>query len=169
LALDVSDGPTTTAQFQSSAGSESAGADGGTDTSRETSPSAASPAGGSAPDPATASDDAQTAAATPAPDPVPAEPAKPSVDDDPQRLMGIGTGELTAMLGDPGFVRHDSTAQLWRYRNESCILDLFLYRGDGRADYFVSHIEARRDEGGSTEKRACFGALLLERQESESS
>ncbi len=106
-------------------------------------------------------------AAGPAPTPAPAAPRKPAIDDDPDRLMGLGTVELTRMLGDPRFVRRDSSAQLWRYRNKSCILYLFLYRGAGRAEYFVSHIEARHGEGGAAEKRECFGALLLERREHE--
>ncbi len=124
--------------------------------------------------PATASEPSDSLAASvrniaPAagPAPAPAAPRKPAIDDDPDRLMGLGTVELTRMLGDPRFVRRDSSAQLWRYRNKSCILDLFLYRGAGRAEYFVSHIEARHGEGGAAEKRECFGALLLERREHE--
>ncbi len=104
-------------------------------------------------------------AASPAPSPPP--PAKPAIDDDPERLIGLATAELTAMLGDPRFVRRDSSAQLWRYRNKTCILDLFLYRDTGRPEYFVSHVEARHHQGGAAEKRDCFGALLLERRDRE--
>lgn len=104
-------------------------------------------------------------AASPAPSPPP--PAKPAIDDDPERLMGLATAELTAMLGNPRFVRRDSSAQLWRYRNKNCILDLFLYRDTGRPEYFVSHVEARHHQGGTAVKRDCFGALLLERRDRE--
>ena len=97
----------------------------------------------------------------------PAPAPKPAIDDDPGRLMGLGTVELLRMLGDPRFVRRDASAQLWRYRNKSCILDLFLYREPGRPEYFVSHIEARHGNGGAAEKRECFGALLLERRDRE--
>ncbi len=92
---------------------------------------------------------------------------KAALDDDPGRLMGLSTAELTRVLGNPRFVRRDATAQLWRYRNKSCILDLFLYRDAGRPDYFVSHIEARRSEGGAAPKRECFGTLLLEQLDRE--
>jgi len=109
-----------------------------------------------------------TAVVTPVPSIIPAEPEKPVVDDDPDRLMGLGTGELTRMLGSPRFVRRDASAQLWRYRNTSCILDLFLYRGAALPEYFVSHIEARRSEGGTAQKRDCFGALLLDQLDRES-
>ena len=97
----------------------------------------------------------------------PPAPEKPAIDDDPERLMGLGAGELTRMLGSPGFVRRDASAQLWRYRNKSCILDLFLYRSAGRPEYLVSHVEARRSEGGAAPKRECFGALLLEQLDRE--
>jgi hypothetical protein len=106
-------------------------------------------------------------AASPAPSPPP--PAKPAIDDNPERLMGLGAAELTAVLGDPRFVRRDSSAQLWRYRHKNCILDLFLYRDTGRPEYFVSHIEARHHKGGTAVKRDCFGALLLERRDREAS
>ncbi len=35
--------------------------------------------------------------------------------------------EIRQVLGDPRFVRDDALAQLWRYRTESCILNLFLF------------------------------------------
>ncbi len=108
---------------------------------------------------------APAAAATPAP--APAAPEKPAIDDDTERLMGLDTKELTRMLGNPGFVRRDSSAQLWRYRNKTCILDLFLYRDTGRPEYIVGHVETRRREGGAAVKRECFGALLLERRDRE--
>ena len=117
----------------------------------------------------TVQDAAPAAAMTPI-SPV-AAPAheKPTVDDNPERLMGLGAGELTIMLGSPRFIRRDSLAQLWRYRNKSCILDLFLYRNAGRREYFVNHIEARRAEGGAALKRKCFGALLLQQRVREAS
>jgi len=87
----------------------------------------------------------------------------PAVDDNPERLMGLGVGELITMLGSPRFVRRDSSAQLWRYRNKSCILDLFLYRNGGRSEFFVNYIEARRAKGGVALMRKCFGALLLQK------
>jgi hypothetical protein len=104
---------------------------------------------------------------TPAPSLAPPEPEKTAIDDDPERLMGLGTGELTRMLGNPRFVRRDDSAQLWRYRNPSCILDLFLYRNADRPDFIVSHVEARRSEGGAAQERECFGALLLDQLDRE--
>lgn len=124
-------------------------------------------AGETAGEPAPAAAPQTAAAVMPAPSVVPPEPEKPAIDDDPERLMGLGTGELTRMLGDPRFVRRDASAQLWRYRNTSCILDLFLYRNADRPGFVVSHVEARRSAGGAVHKRECFGALLLEQLDRE--
>ena len=90
-------------------------------------------------------------------------PLKTAVDDNPERLMGLGVEELITMLGSPRFVRRDSLAQLWRYRIKSCILDLFLYRNIGRSKFLVNYTEARRPKGGRAVKRKCFGALLLKK------
>ena len=90
-------------------------------------------------------------------------PLKPTVDDNPERLMGLGVEDLIIVLGNPRFVRRDSSAQLWRYRNKSCILDLFLYRNGGQSKFYVNFIEARRAKGGVAPKRKCFGALLLQK------
>ncbi|MCY4591163.1 MAG: hypothetical protein OXE86_11525 [Alphaproteobacteria bacterium] len=35
--------------------------------------------------------------------------------------------EIRQVLGSPQFVRDDALAQLWRYRTEDCILNLFLF------------------------------------------
>ena len=117
--------------------------------------------------PSPAAEPPTVAAVTPAPSVAPPEPEKPAIDDDPERLMGLGTRELTRMLGNPRFVRRDDSAQLWRYRNTSCILDLFLYRNADRPDFVVSYVEARRSEGGVAQERECFGALLLDQLDRE--
>ena len=159
------DGPAETAETQ-----PPADPDGNTGVAAE--PGQPSPPSPGPQAPATASEPSDSLAASvrdiapaagPAPTPAPAAPRKPAIDDDPDRLMGLGTVELTRMLGDPRFVRRDSSAQLWRYRSKTCILDLFLYRTGGRPEFSVSHVETRRSEGGSTPQRECFGALLLER------
>jgi len=59
----------------------------------------------------------------------------------PVGLIGLQRELLLAQLGEPGFLRRDGPAQLWRYTADTCLLDVFLYRrGDGFA---VSHVESR--------------------------
>src|SRR5258708_16862512 len=46
----------------------------------------------------------------------------------PVRLVGMSPGEIERLLGHPRFVRHEGHAQIWRFPNHSCILDVFFYR-----------------------------------------
>lgn len=59
----------------------------------------------------------------------------------PDRLIGLTAEAIQKMLGTPDFKRRDPPAEIWQYRNESCLLDVFLYLGDG--EYRVTHVEAR--------------------------
>lgn len=86
------------------------------------------------------------------------------IDDDPRRLLGLDGKSLTGLLGRPGFKRRDPPAQLWRYRDKGCILDLFLYRDTkkkGRS--FVRHFEARSLSKTNMTARSCLRALLVAR------
>ena len=93
------------------------------------------------------------------------EPTEPVVDSNPDRLVGMDRGALTDLLGTPAFMRKEAPAQLWRYRNETCLLDLFLYNDDDpyRKRFTVKHYEARAAAGGKVEAKACLKDLLLAR------
>jgi hypothetical protein len=94
-------------------------------------------------------------------------PAPPPIDDDPERLLGLDAAALRALLGTPGFVRRDSPAELWRYTNKSCLLDLFLYRTEASGVYVVRHLTARPAQEDARQRsitaRACLGGLLREK------
>ena len=104
----------------------------------------------------------QTARAVPGP-----------VNDDPARLLGLDPSALRAMLGEPGFMRRDNPAQLWRYAGADCVLDLFLYRAAPSGAFIVRHFEARaasqKPSAASVNPRACLGALLRARQSASTS
>jgi len=93
--------------------------------------------------------------------------SRPKVNDDPKQLMGLDQDALTGLLGPPRFVRRDAGAELWRYRNPACILDLFLYGRDGKdaGGATVRYFEARTASKAHTTARACLGALLVQRLE----
>lgn len=94
-------------------------------------------------------------------------PKPPPLNDDPRQLLGLDGKALAKLLGKPGFVRRDPPAQLWRYRDRACILDLFLYSaeaGDNRR-MTVRHFEARSLSKTSTSPRKCLGTLLTERRD----
>ncbi len=88
-------------------------------------------------------------------------PPEPLIDDNPQRLMGIGPGALGAILGTPELVRREAPAEIWQYRNSNCVLDVFLYDTAGRRE--VTYIEARDGAAQRIEARACLNELLRAR------
>jgi hypothetical protein len=85
--------------------------------------------------------------------PVPIAP----VNDDPDQLLGMTSETLGEILGKPTIVRRDGGAEVWQYRSEACVLDLFLYGGMKQ----VEHVDLR-DRGDSTDVmvRACFVRML---------
>lgn len=45
----------------------------------------------------------------------------------PDELMGKTGAEITELLGKPNLVRRETRAQVWQYRGQTCVLDLFFY------------------------------------------
>ncbi|WP_189049877.1 hypothetical protein [Aliidongia dinghuensis] len=46
-------------------------------------------------------------------------------------LHDMSDRQLVQRLGTPDFTRRDPPAEIWQYRSASCVLDVFLYPGDG--------------------------------------
>jgi hypothetical protein len=87
------------------------------------------------------------------------EPRLSSEELDPRRLLRMRDGQLSNILGRPGFVRRDATARVWQYRTPACVLDLFLY--DEAAGYRVVYYEFRPTNGDAVSVPDCFENLLL--------
>lgn len=81
---------------------------------------------------------------------------------DPQTLIGKSRAELTALLGKPVFTRTDMNARLWRYRQQQCVLDLFLYPDPGSEteNISVTWVEARKPDGSPANSRQCLTRIL---------
>lgn len=111
-----------------------------------------------------------TACETTAPDPSaetgaspPAQAALPDVevDDDPERLIGLGPNGLNVLLGQPTLIRREPPAQIWQYRSSACVFDVVLYdEYDGER---VTYVEARDSLGKRTAPRPCLNSLLRAR------
>lgn len=81
----------------------------------------------------------------------------PPVNDDPQQLMGLDRDELNEKLGEPALIRRDGDAEVWQYRADRCVLDLFLYGAVKK----VEHVDLRnRGEGNEAAVRDCFVGML---------
>jgi hypothetical protein len=92
---------------------------------------------------------------------VAALPPEPEIDDDPERLLGLGPNALSDLLGRPELIRRESPAQVWQYRATDCVFDVVLYREVGSES--VTYVEARDGNGDRTEPRLCLHQLLRAR------
>lgn len=79
------------------------------------------------------------------------------VNADPQQLLGMRSAAVSDMLGKPSVIRREGEAEIWQYREEECVLDLFLYGGMPQ----VEHVDLR-DRGDKSEEAvaACFVGMM---------
>ncbi len=91
----------------------------------------------------------------PGPDRVPA----------PRTLLGLEHHQVMALLGEPSFTRRDDPAQIWQYRDSTCILDVVLYRPEGGGPYRVTHAEVRGYGVIKMSQEDCFLRLLKPRDD----
>jgi hypothetical protein len=79
-------------------------------------------------------------------------------------LIGVDSDGLAGLLGEPDFRRLDPPAELWQYRIEDCMLDVFLYLDEARGGaYAVTHVAARGRAGTDGETSitgdACIASI----------
>ncbi|WP_135081213.1 hypothetical protein [Terasakiella sp. SH-1] len=77
----------------------------------------------------------------------------------PIKLVGMSSFDVKQVLGDPSFVRKDNGVEIWQYRHEDCILDLFLY--EDRRGLSVDHSELRGPELDQNGQPSCFQTILM--------
>jgi hypothetical protein len=77
-------------------------------------------------------------------------------------LLGANPTKLEQWLGKPGLVRLDDPAQVWQYRAQGCVVDVYLYpSSDGMA---VSHAEARSQKYTGDPINPCLAVLSQSHQ-----
>ena len=85
----------------------------------------------------------------------PPAPTYPEID----TLKGLASANVEDLLGAPHFRRRDNPAELWQYRGADCVIDLFLYPGNG-ARLTVEHLAVRGTAGKTVQRQGCFVSLL---------
>jgi len=75
--------------------------------------------------------------------------------------MGLAPAALSTVLGEPELIRREAPAEIWQYRNDNCVLDVFLYETAGRRE--VTYVEARDGTAQKIEARTCLNELLRAR------
>ncbi len=81
--------------------------------------------------------------------------------------MGLSAAAVTALLGPPDYRRRDKPAEIWQYRNDACVLDIFLYSANG-APAKVNHMDFRRpgadrDKAGLSDGE-CFRGFVRQQR-----
>ena len=84
------------------------------------------------------------------------------VDDNPKQLFGLSGQRVAALLGPANFVRRDGAAEVWQYRAQDCVLDVFLYRRDSTLS--VAHFDLRPRRAATQLPRRCFAGLLTKQR-----
>lgn len=85
----------------------------------------------------------------PAPSPVP-EIARNT------RLVGMATGDLKSVFGDPTLVRKEGGIQYWRYSFTGCTLDLFVNtEANGSTEVVYFDLRPNGSYGNSSAKAEC--------------
>jgi hypothetical protein len=80
----------------------------------------------------------------------------------PGDLIGMEAPALQTLFGTPGLVRKDDPAEVWQYRNQDCVLDIYLYPDHDRLT--VAHAEARAPKVKGDPLPACIAQFSQSRQ-----
>lgn len=77
------------------------------------------------------------------------------------QLLGQNDSWVLEKMGEPGFRRADSVANMWQYKNDRCVLNVFLYAdtADANAPKRVLHFDARDSSGQNTDRDECLNGL----------
>lgn len=85
----------------------------------------------------------------------------------PEALLKLKGAQVTLLFSTPGLQRHEGTMNVWQYRTDSCVLDLYVADGGHGA---VVHYETRArvkasfsDAGGMNETAArdCVRSVFM--------
>lgn len=81
---------------------------------------------------------------------------------DPESLMGRAPGAVLADLGEPELRRREPPVEVWQYRSDACVFDVYFDRHDGQAGPVVVFYEARSRGGtsGPADPPGCLGEVI---------
>lgn len=80
-------------------------------------------------------------------------------------LMGMGPDDLQHLFGHPQLVRNETGAEVWQYRAQACVLDLYLYPQESAGTPLrVTYLEARDRSAASLATDPCVSALMTEKR-----
>jgi hypothetical protein len=72
------------------------------------------------------------------------------------QLVGMATGDLRDVFGEPALVRHEGGVQYWRYSFTGCTLDLFVNTGsDGSSEVVYFDLRPSTHYGNGVAEAEC--------------
>ena len=74
-------------------------------------------------------------------------------------LLGQSDAWLLGKMGEPDFKRTDLQANLWQYKNGTCMLNVFLYSDGPSIGARVLHFDARDIRGRDTDRDQCLSIM----------
>ncbi len=77
-------------------------------------------------------------------------------------ILGLDSGAVRKLLGEPGLIRRETPAEVWQYRTASCVLDIVLY--DQASGPRVVYTEARTPTAEPTQADPCLSDVLTKRR-----
>jgi hypothetical protein len=77
-------------------------------------------------------------------------------------ILGLDSGAVRKLLGEPGLIRHEEPAEVWQYRTASCVLDVVLY--DQSSVQRVVYTEARTPTAEPTQAGPCLSDVLTSKR-----
>jgi len=78
---------------------------------------------------------------------------------EPPGIAGLAAPDVKLAFGEPAFVRHDGTTQMWRYDGQTCRAFFFLYDQNGVQT--VKHVETLPRGTAMPADVTCLDALRL--------
>ena len=81
----------------------------------------------------------------------------PPPNGEPSGTTGLHEADLRAQFGMPAFIRHDGSAQIWRFDGALCKAYFFLYSRDGATA--VWHVETMPRGQNIAADETCLNAL----------
>jgi hypothetical protein len=74
-----------------------------------------------------------------------------------QQITGLFEEEVQKLFGVPDFKHYDPPAEIWQYRKEKCLLDIFLYVDKQQSNKLrVRHAEVRSRSINKISQENCF-------------
>jgi hypothetical protein len=77
-------------------------------------------------------------------------------------ILGLDSGAVRKLLGEPGLIRRDTPAEVWQYRTASCVLDVVMY--DQASGPRVAYTEARTAAAEPTQPGPCLTDVLTSKR-----